>query len=194
MIPIVVPFRAGGKTRLPDAVRAEVALAMLGDVLETAALVGTVVVVTDDPAAMVLAAAVGAATVDDPGGGQGAAIAAGLASLVGPCLVVNADCPCVRGPELGLLAGVAQAGRFGLVRAQDGTTNALALPSPAAFAPLFGPGSAERFAAHAVGLGLDVERLVLVGLEQDVDTLDDLELLLPLTGPRTRAVARAVVA
>ncbi len=194
MIPVVVPFRAGGKTRLPDAVRAEVALAMLGDVLETAALVGTPVLVTDDPAATMLAADLGAATVDDPGEGQGAAIAAGLASLVGPCLVVNADCPCVRAPELELLAGVAQSGRFGLVRAGDGTTNALALPSPAAFTPLFGPGSADRFAAHAVGLGLGVERLGLVGLERDVDTLVDLELLLPLAGPRTRAVARGVIA
>jgi 2-phospho-L-lactate guanylyltransferase len=194
MIAVVVPFRAGGKTRLPDQVRTEVALAMLGDVLEAAVLVGTVVVVTDDPAATVVAGDLQAAIVDDPGRGQGAAIASGLAPFAGPCLVVNADCPCVRVQELELLAGVAQAGRFGLVRAPDGTTNALALPSPSAFAPLFGPGSAERFAAHAVGLGLGVERLGLAGLEQDVDTLADLERLLPLTGPRTRAVGQGVVA
>lgn len=194
MIPALVPFRAGGKTRLPDLVRADVALAMLGDVLDVALAVGPVSVVTGDPAATALAVERGAFAVDDPGGGQGEAIATGLAALAGPCLVVNADCPAVRARELEALARVAQAGRFGLVEARDGTTNALALPSPSSFAPLFGPGSAARFSAHAVALGLRSERLRLAGLEQDVDTLADLERLLPVVGPMTRAVSQGVVA
>jgi 2-phospho-L-lactate guanylyltransferase len=193
VISVVVPFRSGGKTRLPDAVRADVAIAMLGDVLETARSCGPVVLVTADPVAAATAGELGAVVVSEPGGGQGAAVGAALAALDGPCLVVNADCPCVRVAELEALAAVARAGRIGLVRASDGTTNALALPAPAAFAPLYGAGSAARFEAHGAVLGLGVEVVPLAGLEEDVDTLDDLERLLPAAGPRTRAVARGVL-
>ena len=47
----VVPFRAGGKSRLPAAIRVEVALAMLGDVLEAATAFGPTRLVTADAAA-----------------------------------------------------------------------------------------------------------------------------------------------
>ena len=46
----VIPFRAGGKSRLPEELRREVALAMLGDVVESAVSIGDVRVVTSDPA------------------------------------------------------------------------------------------------------------------------------------------------
>ena len=47
-----------------------------------------------------------------------------------------------------LVGRLADAG-LALVEAADGTTNALSLPDPSVFAPLYGPGSADRFRAHA---------------------------------------------
>lgn len=192
MVAIVVPFRAGGKTRLPAELRADLALAMLGDVLEAAGAVGATRVVTSDPAARYVAAGLGAEPVDDPGGGQGAAVAAGLQGLEGPLLVVNADLPRARPSDLSALALPARAGTMALVAAPDGTTNALGLPTAAAFAPLYGPGSAAQFRAHARALGLVHHDLALRNLEQDVDTLVDLERVVDRAGPRTRALAAAL--
>ena len=56
---IVVPFRAGGKTRFPAELRVDVALAMLGDVVEAAVAAGDVRVVTDDPAGRLVATELG---------------------------------------------------------------------------------------------------------------------------------------
>ena len=80
MATVVVPFRSGGKSRLPAAVRVDLALAMLGDVLEAAVAHGDDVrLVTDDAAAAAAARALGAEVIADPGGGQGAAVEAALA-------------------------------------------------------------------------------------------------------------------
>ncbi len=175
MINIVVPFRAGGKRRLPHELRVEVALAMLGDVVEAASAVGAVWVVTDDLEAVNVARALNATVVADPGSGQGGAVAAGLIGRVGPCVVVNADLPCVTPEAIAGLAAQCPA----LVSAADGTTNALALPDPMWFEPLYGAGSAARF--EAAGLA-DVS---IPELGHDVDTLPDLlQLTLP-AGPRT---------
>ena len=133
MTTVVVPFRSGGKTRLPTGLRAELSLAMLRDVLEAADSVGRVRLVTDDSAATHIANALGVEVVSDPGGGQGAAVASALASLDGRSLVVNADLPCVSRRALLELALRCPA----LVAAADGTTNALSLPAPGAFAPLY---------------------------------------------------------
>jgi len=94
----VVPFRSGGKSRLPAEIRSDIALAMLGDVLEAALSLdgGGVRLVTDDRAAVGLARGLGVEIVDDPGGGQGPAVLAGLGGVEGPCLVVNADLPARR--------------------------------------------------------------------------------------------------
>lgn len=180
-IPVVVPFRAGGKTRLPDSIRVEVALAMLGDVLEAAIAFGPARLVTSDAAARRVAAGIGADPVDDPGGGQGAAVRAALEGVDGPCLVVNADLPCATPAALARLA----AGAPALAAAADGTTNALALPASARFAALYGPGSARRYRAAGF-VPVSVPEL-----EHDVDTLADLEALdrlaLPV-GARTTLV------
>ncbi len=187
-VTFVVPFREGGKSRLPPTVRREAALAMLADVLGAACGLGQVLVVTDDPDATQLACEAGAVVVADPDAGQGAAVVAALAALDGPCAVVNADLPCVTAAELETLLAVARSGGFGLVEADDGTTNALALPTAAAFAALYGAGSAARFRAHAVSLGLRVADLMLPGLISDVDSLDDLERIAERAGPATRAL------
>jgi 2-phospho-L-lactate guanylyltransferase len=189
---VVIPFRAGGKTRLPEELRQEVALAMLGDVVEAAVECADVRVVTSDPAGRLVAVELGATVVDDPDGGQGPAVAAGLADADGVCLVVNADVPRVRPSDLAALAVPPRFERVSIVAAPDGTTNALGLPYPEVFRPLYGAGSAGRFCAHTVSLGLDYEELALPNLVRDVDTAADLGRLGPRGGARTRALVGAI--
>jgi 2-phospho-L-lactate guanylyltransferase len=172
---IVIPYRGDAKRRLPSPIRAAAAVAMLGDVVEAAREVGRVLVVTNDRAVV----PIGAEVVDDPGNGLGSAVAAGLAQVKGHALVVNADLPCAT-PEA--LRDLAAAG-LALVEASDGTTNALSLPDPSVFAPLYGAGSAERFRAHAPFATARIPEL-----EVDVDADADLERLVPMLGSRTRAL------
>jgi 2-phospho-L-lactate guanylyltransferase len=174
----VIPFRAGGKSRLPRALRRELALAMLVDVVEAALGVGEVRVVTGDVEAADAARLLGAQVVVDPGGGQGRAVEAGLDGLVGPSLVVNADLPCATPAALARLSEEGLA----LVAAPDGTTNALSVSRLRAFRPLYGPGSAERFAAAGF-VPIDVPELA-----RDIDTLADLEAVGHPLGGRTTLV------
>jgi 2-phospho-L-lactate guanylyltransferase len=172
---IVVPYRGDAKRRLPADIRAAAAVAMLGDVVEAALEVGRVLVVTDDLAVV----PPGADTLRDSGGGLSTAVAAALATVPDCALVVNADLPAAT-PEA--IRALAVAG-LALVEAEDGTTNALSLPDPTAFAPLYGSGSAARFRAHAPFATVDIPELAV-----DVDTLEDLERLASVLGPRTRAL------
>jgi 2-phospho-L-lactate guanylyltransferase len=188
----VIPFRAGGKSRLPEELRREVALAMLGDVVEAAVTIGDVHVVTDDAMARLVASELGAVAVDDPGGGQGAAVEAGLHGANGLCLVVNADVPRVLPSDLNALAVPALLGKLALVAARDGTTNALGLPRADVFRPLYGPGSADRFRTHAAALGLEVDEPTLPNLTDDVDTFADLEWVAVRDGSRTRELLEAI--
>jgi len=191
MTAIVVPFRGvSGKQRLdaPGELRAQLALAMLGDVVAACVETARTLVVTSDPAAEGVVAELGAEVVPDPGGGHGPAVAAALANLPDePVLVVNADVPCVVPHDLRTLASAAELGAFGLVEARDGTTNALALPRPSAFAPLYGPGSAGRFREHAARIGLQAMAAAIPNLSDDVDTMADLEQLAYRAAPRTQA-------
>lgn len=171
MATIVIPFRRGdAKRRLalqPDAERVRLAQAMLADVVAAARVVGDVVVA-------------------DGGGGQGAAVAAALAGAgPGRCLVVNADLPCVTSADLrALLAAIPPSG-IAVAAAADGTTNALGLADATLFEPLYGPGSAGRFAALAPSTLVDAPNLA-----DDVDTLADLARLRERVGPCTRAALR----
>ncbi|HXY16711.1 MAG TPA: NTP transferase domain-containing protein [Gaiellaceae bacterium] len=175
MLTTVIPYRGDAKRRLPTNLRAGVALALLGDVVEAALPLGRVLVVTDDLAVV----PPGAEAVAEPGGGQGAAVAAGLALVEGHALVVNADLPLATSAALRKLA---EAG-LALVESSDGTTNALSLPEPQLFVPLYGPGSAARFRARAPFATVAIRELW-----EDVDSLDDLERLAPHAGARTRTL------
>jgi len=161
---------------------------MLGDVLEACVAVGETRVVTPDADGADLAAEAGARSVRDPGLGQGAAVLAALAGVEpGPILIVNADLPCVVANDLRALLAAARPDGIALAEASDGTTNALSLPDAAAFAPLYGAGSASRFTEHAATLDLAVMSVSIPNLVDDVDTLDDLRRLRDRSGPRTRA-------
>ena len=177
MASIVVPFRspnAKSRLALPALERELIATAMLADVLAAAREIGP-------------------ATVADGEGGQGAAVARALGSTAdGRVLVVNADLPCARPRDLlALLVALPDEG-IAVVAAQDGTTNALALSAPRLFAPLYGPGSAARFIEHARQAGVRGMHVSLPALEDDVDTLEDLERLDARLGPHTRAALEAL--
>jgi 2-phospho-L-lactate/phosphoenolpyruvate guanylyltransferase len=188
---VVIPF-AGveGKTRLHASLslRRELSLAMLGDVLAAASSVGTVRVVTSDSEGAALASEAGAHVLDDPGGGQGPAVQAALEGVVpGAILIVNADVPCVVPDDLRALLAATPAGGAALVEALDGTTNALSIPAPEAFSPLYGRDSAARFRAHVESLGLQPVSAAVPNLADDVDTLADLQRLHLRLGPRSQA-------
>jgi 2-phospho-L-lactate guanylyltransferase (CobY/MobA/RfbA family) len=160
VVTVVVPFRgASAKSRLG---RPAVARAMLEDVLDAARSVGEVVVANG-------------------AGGQAAAVAAALAGVDGPALVVNADLPCATPADLRALLDATPAGGVAIVPAADGTTNAVSLAEARLFEPLYGPGSAARFvAAGAVALDLP-------NLAADVDVAADLDGVRDRAGPHTRA-------
>jgi len=188
MSSVVVPFRGeSAKQRLapaPEDVRTALALAMLEDVLAACNAVGPTILVTADPVARRLSTG----AVEDPGGGQGEAVEAALrAAKTAPFLVINADLPCARPRDLLTLLGALPAGGLALVPAADGTTNALALAATHLFAPLYGPGSAERFLARAARLEAEAAVAEIPNLADDVDTLADLERLEGRLGPRTAA-------
>jgi 2-phospho-L-lactate guanylyltransferase len=190
---VVIPHAGpAGKTRLelnPSA-REELSRAMLADVLAAAVDIGTTWVVTPDPAAGATAREAGATVGPDPGGGQGAAVAAALSQAgSGPVLVVNSDLPSLSAADLRALAEATPGSGIAVAAAEDGTTNALGLSDPTLFAPLYGPGSAARFLAHAP-TAVSVTR---PGLRDDADSLADVVRLAPRCGPRTRACLAKVV-
>ncbi len=192
MTTVVVPYRGSDpKRRLepmtgPD--RVELAEAMLADVLAAAIAVGRVFVVAPEEPSLPL----GVTYVPDPRHGQGAAVRAALDAASAdaapaPYLVVNADLPCATARDLlALVGGVPDAG-LALAAAADGTTNVLGLSDERLFAPLYGPGSAERYAALAPSRVVDAPNLI-----DDVDTLADLARLSSRLGPNTARVLAAL--
>jgi 2-phospho-L-lactate guanylyltransferase (CobY/MobA/RfbA family) len=89
--------------------------------------------------------------------------------------------------DLLALAGAVPRDGLAFVPARDGTTNALALSSGDLFEPLYGPGSAERFAALGPSRGVNAPNLI-----DDVDTVDDLVRLGLRLGVNTRRAAAAL--
>jgi 2-phospho-L-lactate guanylyltransferase len=186
MATVVVPFRGSDSKRRLDPVADEVRLrlveAMLADVIDAAVAVGRTLVVSSEPLRLLP----GVEHVDDPGHGQGIAVRAALDAAAGmpsPYLVVNADLPCVTPRDLLALAGAIPEDGLAIARAADGTTNALGLADAGLFEPLYGAGSAQRYAMLAPSRLVHVPNLV-----DDVDTLDDLHRVADRLGPRTRAV------
>ena len=188
MATVVVPFRGSDPKRRLDPIsdddRLRLAEAMLGDVLDAALAVGRTFVVSPEPPSL----PDGVEHVGDPRHGQGAAVRAALdaaaaAGSPAPYLVVNADLPCVTPRDLLALAGAIPEGGLALAPAADGTTNAIGLADERLFEPLYGDGSAERYAALGPSRLVDAPNLV-----DDVDTLHDLHRVADRLGPRTRCL------
>lgn len=188
MATVVVPFRGSDPKRrlepISDPDRVRIAEAMLEDVVEAARAVGRVFVVALEDQAL----PDGVDRVADPRHGQGAAVRAALDAAVSagapaPYLVINADLPCVTARDLLTLAGAIPEDGLALAPASDGTTNALGFADDSLFSPLYGPGSAERYAAIGTSRLVEAPNLI-----DDVDTIDDLRRLASRLGPHTRCV------
>jgi 2-phospho-L-lactate guanylyltransferase len=197
MAAIVVPFRgSAGKQRLTGLgaeTHRAVVLAMLADVLAATTEVGRTVVVTADEEGRRIATDVGAEVVDDPGGGQGDAVAAAIGLVdEDAVLVVNADVPCVLPYDLRSLLAATPPGGIALVASEDGRTNALSLPAPHLFEPLYGPRSAERFQRAARDLGREAVVVAMPNLADDVDTPADLDRVRFRAGAHTQAVLQGL--
>jgi 2-phospho-L-lactate guanylyltransferase len=196
---IVVPFRgSGGKQRLtgltPEGHK-RLVLAMLQDVLAATTDVSRTVVVTADEGGRRVAQGAGGEVVEDPGGGQSAAVAAALGLLPNDSvLVVNADLPCVVPYDLRSLLAATPRGGIAYVPSEDGRTNALSLPGPELFQPLYGPGSAKKFHRAAEVLGVEAVAVAIPNLADDVDTRADLERVVDRAGPHTRAAVHELIA
>ncbi len=202
---------ASAKSRLGvsvgDHVRADLARAMVGDVLtslrEAAELERTIVVTGEDSVAKA-AAYLGAQVVNDTAeAGQSAAVSLGvqaaLASGFERVLCIPGDCPALDPSEIDELLGPARADARGpevtIVPDRHGTgTNGLVLTPPDAIAPSFGPDSCERHRALAARAAAGCRIKRAASLLLDIDTGEDLAALRErLAGeharaPRTRAV------
>src|SRR5438128_2294810 len=109
-------------------------------------------------------------------------------TTVGLTVVVTNDLEGRRlAKEAGALLGATPLGGIGLVASADGRTNALSLPVPNLFEPLYGPRSAERFQRAARELGLDAVAVAIPNLADDVDTRKDLDRVHLRAGPHTQS-------
>lgn len=185
-----------------DALRADLARAMLGDVLsalDRCAAIDFTVVVTNERPVAAAGRYLGATVVEDVHeSGQSAAVALGIAQAAARgaerVLCVPGDCPALEPTEIDALLGAAGVAVV-IVPDRHGTgTNGLLLAPPGAIGPSFGPDSCERHRelARAAGAACRVERLPSLLL--DIDTGEDLAVLRErlagerVRAPRTRAV------
>ncbi|MEN3976003.1 2-phospho-L-lactate guanylyltransferase [Emcibacter sp. SYSU 3D8] len=181
---------SGAKQRLSpvlsESERTNLARAMLLDVLVALrhawGLAG-VAVVTEDNEAKALAREHGAVLIPEAEGGLNAALRAGLSRLAelgaGGALIIHGDLPLVAAGEVTAFIAAHPGGRAAtFCPALDGGTNAM-LVSPVDALPLsYGEGSFEKHRAAALERDMAVTLLGLPGLELDIDTPEDLRVLL----------------
>ncbi|HSV41526.1 MAG TPA: 2-phospho-L-lactate guanylyltransferase [Nocardioidaceae bacterium] len=201
MYGVVVPVKppAIAKSRLAalgDDVRRELCAAFAVDTVAAVVecrLVGEVLVVTDDVGLATVLADLGVVVIPDGVSGDlNGSLGLGAAELHRrhPELrlaAVFADLPALRPDELERALLAAADDRMSFVADASGTgTTTVVAPTIELFRPLFGRGSRQ---AH-LDAGAHEILVDAVGLQQDVDTPDDLETVLRLgAGPRTSFVA-----
>jgi 2-phospho-L-lactate guanylyltransferase len=200
----VVPIKARERAKerlaawLDATERAELVDAMLSDVL--AALCGArglagAAVLSSDPKALAVARAWGVEALGEPaplGYREAADEAARLAARRGcdALLVLPADVPLITPRDVDDLLAVAAEQSRGIVLCPDrltAGTNALVRRPPAVLEAQFGAASLHRHQQQARALGLHCKVWNNANLALDVDTVDDLRLLLTRGGgPATR--------
>jgi 2-phospho-L-lactate/phosphoenolpyruvate guanylyltransferase len=187
-----------------DSLRADLARAMVGDVLSAlrdCAAIDVTIVVTCEPLVATAARYIGAIVIEDSlEEGQSAAASLGVARALQDgferVLCVPGDCPTLDPDELEeLLAGETR--EVVIVPDRHGSgTNGLLLTPPDALSPSFGPDSRARHEqlAHEAGVSRRISQPASLLL--DIDTGEDLAVLRErLAGERTRAPrTRAVLA
>lgn len=180
---------------LSPAERRELARAMLEDVLDAAvaALPDAVIVVTTDSEVQAVAHGAGARCVAEAANrGHTAAVAfaqrEAVARGVSRFLTLPGDVPCVTAQEITTLcATLREAPGVVFVPSRSGRgTNAALLAPPDAIPLTFGEPSFENHLKTARAAGLSPRVLELPGVGLDVDTPEDLPVLLE-RGPATRS-------
>lgn len=189
------------KTRLalPEAARADLALAMACDVVRAALdcpAVTDVVVISDDSRARAAVLALGASVLDDePDAGLNPALSHGFRTVRAAApgagvAVVSSDVPGATPAELTVVLSAASGHERAFLADLSGTgTTVLTAGAGAELEPHYGPGSA---AAHEA-CGHRRLAVSAPGLSCDVDTVEDLVAVLSQAdrraAPHTRAVA-----
>lgn len=179
---------------LPLEARRRLMLVMLQDVLATlrrVEMLGSVLVVSPDAEVAGIAERNGVLLLrEERGTGHSAAVARGLA-VAGSCgatraVTLPADVPLVDFDDIRSVID-ADAPGVTLVPSRDGDgTNAILFDPLDAVQPSFGPGSFARHRAQAAARGIACRRLQLPGLALDIDSPDDLALLVQRTGNLSR--------
>ena len=186
---------------LDPAARRGLSLAMLADVLDaldaTAGLDGAAVVSRDADVAELVRRR-GLRVIPEAGAGLNAAVAqaASVLSAEGCArlLVMPADLPLASPEEIAqILAALPETPGLTLVPDRHGVgTNALACVPPNAIAPSFGEDSFARHLGAARDAGIPATVLRLPGLGLDIDTPEDLRVLMETPGATwTHAALRA---
>ncbi len=194
LIPVNRLDRAKGRlsSLLTAEERVAVAMATCSTVIAAARRAGLwVAVLTSDPQ---IAALPGITVIDeDPSlSGLNAQLESAILRINAPAsglLVLHADLPLATpGVILGFLAEAPPVPSVTLVRSGDGGTNAMLLRPPGQFALAYGANSHELHAAAARAAGMSVRTVAVTALALDLDTPDDLDVLMATReGPATPA-------
>jgi 2-phospho-L-lactate/phosphoenolpyruvate guanylyltransferase len=201
ILPVKSPARAKSRLaeRFPDAVREEIAWALLEDALALCLSAPFVRwwVVSDDPGVLRLAHERGLDGLRDPGTGLNDALAVAVAAArdaaADSVTVIPSDVPLAyHGDILDLIDTGATSDLVVVPSRTDGGTNALYMAPPEIIPPQFGPGSLRAHVELAERRGLRCAILALPRLELDIDTPEDVDAFMSARRPAPTRTAEVL--